>query len=371
MGVVLFRLLTSELPFKAESGVAMVHRQLNDPPTPVREVRSELPDACDEILTRALSKAAEARFQSAEEFRSALTRLDPAIPQTGVSRISAVAPAVDPPAVTLAESDVTLRPTPTPAILSGTPAPEPSVTVVLPHGGNPSLQSPATRRGLEPRVVATIAVAAVLVAGIPVTGLLWWRAHRSPSVTTPAVTAPLTSSSPPQASAPTMNAPVKAGTTPGVSPARPASSTAATNAPPAPDATAPLARPVLPPLTFGKIRLLMIEDKKSRDVDASLRLGPDTLEIVDGTRTIERAPYQDVISLYYSHSKDPWWMPADGQATPVTKTGSIFGFLRGTPDWITVRTRRNFIPLRVNENDVALLTRELEARTGARVVKIK
>src|SRR4029453_18593515 len=80
MGGVLFRLLTSELPFKAESGVAvaqrhlqdplravlpskaksavpMAPRQLNDPPTPVREVRSELPHACDEILTRALSKA--------------------------------------------------------------------------------------------------------------------------------------------------------------------------------------------------------------------------------------------------------------------------------------------------------------------------
>jgi hypothetical protein len=363
MGVVLFRLLTSELPFKAESGVAMVHRQLNDPPTPVREVRSELPDACDEILTRALSKAAEARFQSAEEFRSALTRLDPAIPQTGVSRISAVTSAVDPPAATPAESGITMPPTPTPAILSGTPSPEPSVTVVLPHGGDPSLQSPATRRGLEPRAVATIAVAAVLVAGIPVTGLLWWRAHRSPSVTPPPATAPT-------ATAPT-NAPVKTGTTPGVSPARPASRTATTNAPPASDATAPPARPVLPTLTFGKIKLLMIDDKKSHDVDAALRLGPDTLEIVDGTRTIERAPYPDVISVYYSHSKDPWWMPADGQATPVTKTGSVFGFFRGTPDWITVRTRRNFIPLRVNENDVALLTRELEARTGARVVKIK
>ena len=56
MGVVLFRLLTSELPFKAESGIAMVQRQLHDVPTPIRQVRSELPDACDEILVRALRR---------------------------------------------------------------------------------------------------------------------------------------------------------------------------------------------------------------------------------------------------------------------------------------------------------------------------
>ena len=53
------------------------------------------------------------------------------------------------------------------------------------------------------------------------------------------------------------------------------------------------------------------------------------------------------------------------------KTGGVFVFFKGTPDWITVRTRRNFIPLHVNENDVAILTRELEARTGARVVTVK
>jgi hypothetical protein len=49
----------------------------------------------------------------------------------------------------------------------------------------------------------------------------------------------------------------------------------------------------------------------------------------------------------------------------------VFAFLKSTPDWITVRTRRVFIPMRVSENDVPILTRELEARTGARVVKTR
>src|SRR5215510_15279668 len=44
MGVILYRLLTSQLPFKAESGIAMVQHQLNDPPTPIKQMRAELPD---------------------------------------------------------------------------------------------------------------------------------------------------------------------------------------------------------------------------------------------------------------------------------------------------------------------------------------
>ena len=44
---------------------------------------------------------------------------------------------------------------------------------------------------------------------------------------------------------------------------------------------------------------------------------------------------------------------------------------QGTPDWITVRTKQVFIPLRVREDDVRKLTAELEARTGTRVVTTK
>ena len=43
MGVVLYRLLTGQLPFKADSGIAMVQKQIHDPPTPVRQLRTELP----------------------------------------------------------------------------------------------------------------------------------------------------------------------------------------------------------------------------------------------------------------------------------------------------------------------------------------
>src|SRR5712692_3929948 len=53
MGVVLYRLLTAKLPFKADTAVAMIHSQLNDPPAPLRQHRPELPDWLDKVLARA------------------------------------------------------------------------------------------------------------------------------------------------------------------------------------------------------------------------------------------------------------------------------------------------------------------------------
>ena len=44
---------------------------------------------------------------------------------------------------------------------------------------------------------------------------------------------------------------------------------------------------------------------------------------------------------------------------------------KGTPDWVTVRTRNGFIPLRVNGDDVGRVVAELQARTGTTVVRAK
>ena len=43
MGVLLYRMLTGRLPFKADSGIAMVQKQIHEAPTPVRQLRAELP----------------------------------------------------------------------------------------------------------------------------------------------------------------------------------------------------------------------------------------------------------------------------------------------------------------------------------------
>ncbi len=74
MGVVFYRLTTSKLPFKGDTAFSMVQSQVNDPPTPALSFRHDLPAWVDEVVTRALEKAPEQRFQSAAEFHEAFAR---------------------------------------------------------------------------------------------------------------------------------------------------------------------------------------------------------------------------------------------------------------------------------------------------------
>ena len=147
MGVVLFRLLTAQLPFKADSGIAMVHRQLNDLPTPVRQIRSELPEAVESVIARALAKSADDRYQTADEFRRALTQLDPGLASTGISRISVVAPAPPDPAATLA----TPAPPPVSAPMTTSVPPSSPATLVLtrPQEGSPEASPVPPEQGTE------------------------------------------------------------------------------------------------------------------------------------------------------------------------------------------------------------------------------
>jgi hypothetical protein len=72
VGVVLYRLLTGQLPFKADTAISMVQMQISEPPTPIVTFRPDLPPWCTAIVDRALAKSPFDRFQGAEEFRGAL-----------------------------------------------------------------------------------------------------------------------------------------------------------------------------------------------------------------------------------------------------------------------------------------------------------
>ena len=91
VGVILFRMLTGHLPFKADTAAAMVQKQVKDAPTPLRQFRAELPVWCEQILDRALAKPPEARYQTADEFRSALMLSAALAPATEVTSVLASA----------------------------------------------------------------------------------------------------------------------------------------------------------------------------------------------------------------------------------------------------------------------------------------
>jgi hypothetical protein len=131
------------------------------------------------------------------------------------------------------------------------------------------------------------------------------------------------------------------------------------------------AAPVLPAVTFNKLKLLVLDEGKGRDRDAALRFGADAMAVMDGDTTVRTTRYRDVIGLYQSHSREPKWATPDGTAVPIAKVGGKFGFLKGTPDWVTVRTREAFIPLRVPERDLKRVVEELEARTGLKAIRAR
>ena len=75
LAVVAYELLTGQLPWQAETPTQMLAMILMDDPPPATSVRSELPAAVDAVLSRALSKKPEDRFDDVRAFAEALAEV--------------------------------------------------------------------------------------------------------------------------------------------------------------------------------------------------------------------------------------------------------------------------------------------------------
>jgi tRNA A-37 threonylcarbamoyl transferase component Bud32 len=74
LGVTLYQALTGQTPFDGETHFDIMRKHLTDlPPAPSTLV--QLPTELDGVLLRSLEKRADARFQTADEFRQALERV--------------------------------------------------------------------------------------------------------------------------------------------------------------------------------------------------------------------------------------------------------------------------------------------------------
>ncbi|NUO80914.1 protein kinase [candidate division KSB1 bacterium] len=67
LGVVMYEMLTGQLPFKGEKEPAVIYGILTKDPKPVTEWRHETPIALEQVINRAMAKDAEERYQRAEE----------------------------------------------------------------------------------------------------------------------------------------------------------------------------------------------------------------------------------------------------------------------------------------------------------------
>ena len=72
IGVMLYEMLTGRLPFEGESAVSVALKHLSEPPLPPSQLRPDLNPALEAVVMGALAKQPEHRWQSAEDFASAL-----------------------------------------------------------------------------------------------------------------------------------------------------------------------------------------------------------------------------------------------------------------------------------------------------------
>jgi serine/threonine protein kinase len=74
LGVLVYAMLTGKLPFEAGTPYAMMHKHLHETPLPPQTLRTELPEAVQIVLERAMAKEVEARFPTATAFAQAFEK---------------------------------------------------------------------------------------------------------------------------------------------------------------------------------------------------------------------------------------------------------------------------------------------------------
>ena len=87
LGIVFFQMLTGQVPFTSTTIQGLLFQQVYTPPKPVREVNPNIPEVLEKIILRAMAKAPEQRFPSAEAMAQAL---DAALTQSALPLASSL-----------------------------------------------------------------------------------------------------------------------------------------------------------------------------------------------------------------------------------------------------------------------------------------
>ncbi|HWR77425.1 MAG TPA: protein kinase, partial [Thiobacillus sp.] len=180
LGVVLYEMLTGTTPFNGDNLSAIMYKILNEEPAPPSTLNPRVPPVFDRIISRALAKRAEDRYQTAGEFARDLRNQDAVLPQT--ARRSAV-------------SD---KPTYTGPANKTSAGPQDATVFLPPHKarGLIAAASMASGLGIKEKIASSLRDAQrshkILLFAVPVLALAVFVVYsRAPRPTTGTVTAPV------------------------------------------------------------------------------------------------------------------------------------------------------------------------------------
>ena len=77
LGVVLYEMVTGQLPFKGEYDQAVVYSILNEPPKPLATLPKDIPNYLEQVVSKALEKDPENRYQSMADISAELKKTEP------------------------------------------------------------------------------------------------------------------------------------------------------------------------------------------------------------------------------------------------------------------------------------------------------
>jgi eukaryotic-like serine/threonine-protein kinase len=120
VGVVLYEMLTGQVPFTGDTPLEIAMKHLSEVPRPPSELRLEVPHDLDSVVLRALAKDPSERYQSADEMDADLARVLEGLPVDPDTETAATAVLAGSGVMAAAPTSVLTRPT---AVAPARPAP--------------------------------------------------------------------------------------------------------------------------------------------------------------------------------------------------------------------------------------------------------
>ena len=373
VGVILYRLLTGTLPFDADTPMAILQKQIAETPAPLHSHREGLPDWCERVVQRALAKSPADRFQSAREFRLAISRATGIAPSIDLAQAFAIgagdtaaAPFEGTPPETLPLADIEAAPNTASSVVGiGDEKPdsrEPAATTT--H--TVELRPPVVPGRVRTTHFAMTRAAAALLAGIAAV-----IAIAAYSVGEPFAVGPASTRADSAEVEPTKRAasPGDAGEAPPLASTRPAAQ--ATRRSSRESASGPEERVITAPAPSGPVfRTKIIEGSgiEQREEDGRLSLADGRVTVAPSNTPqdfVFSAPYRGITAIQYS--RKPIWKPPE-KLSRVIRLGDDVLETFGIRDrhYVSLHTDAEdaSVLLRVDERVVSKLLNELKQRTG-------